>query len=147
MLGNDEQAAYGAAKAGLVGLMNVLSQEGRAHGVLCNALMPTAMSRMAEAMPAWQMEKVGALFQEVGREARQSMTPEFVTPLVTYLVSEACQSTHAHLFGDDGPLCAGVHRHERRLDGAAQRSRRRPRTSPPISTRSAALTSSSYQNR
>jgi NAD(P)-dependent dehydrogenase (short-subunit alcohol dehydrogenase family) len=95
MLGNDEQAAYGAAKAGLVGLMNVLSQEGKAHGVLCNALLPTAESRMAEAMPAWQMEKVGALFQEAAASLGQSMTPASVTPLVTYLVSEACQSTHA----------------------------------------------------
>jgi NAD(P)-dependent dehydrogenase (short-subunit alcohol dehydrogenase family) len=95
MLGNDEQAAYGAAKAGLVGLMNVLSQEGKAHGVLCNALLPTAASRMGEAMPAWQMEKVGALFQEAAASLGQSMTPDFVTPLVTYLVSEACQSTHA----------------------------------------------------
>jgi NAD(P)-dependent dehydrogenase (short-subunit alcohol dehydrogenase family) len=95
MLGNDEQAAYGAAKGGLVGLMNVLSQEGRAHGVLCNALMPTAESRMGQAMPAWELEKVGALFQPVGEKLGASMTPDFVTPLVTYLVSEACQSTHA----------------------------------------------------
>ena len=95
ILGNDEQAAYGSAKAGLVGLMNVLSQEGKAHNVLCNALLPTAMSRMAEAMPAWQMEQVGALFQSAGEKLGNSGTPEFVTPLVTYLVSEACQSTHA----------------------------------------------------
>jgi NAD(P)-dependent dehydrogenase (short-subunit alcohol dehydrogenase family) len=95
MLGNDEQAAYGAAKAGVVGLMNVLSQEGRAHNVLCNALLPTAASRMAEAMPAWEMEKVGALFGSAGEKLGNSGTPEFVTPLVTYLVSEACQSTHA----------------------------------------------------
>ena len=95
MLGNDEQAAYGAAKAGLVGLMNVLSQEGRAYGVLCNALMPTAESRMGEAMPAWQMEQVGALFGQVGAALGRSMTPDAVTPLVTFLVSEACQSTHA----------------------------------------------------
>jgi len=95
MLGNDEQAAYGAAKAGLVGLMNVLSQEGRAYNVLCNALLPTAASRMAQAMPAWEMEKVGALFQTAGDQLGNSGNPEFVTPLVTYLVSEACTSTHA----------------------------------------------------
>ena len=95
MLGNDEQAAYGAAKAGLVGFMNVLSQEGRAHNVFCNALLPTAMSRMAEAMNAEQMQQVGELYAGVGDKLGNSMTPEFVTPLVTYLVSETCQSTHA----------------------------------------------------
>ena len=95
MLGNDEQAAYGAAKAGLVGLMNVLSQEGREHNVFCNALLPTAASRMGEAMPAWQMEKIGALFGAAYEKLGNSGNPEFVTPLVTYLVSEACTSTHA----------------------------------------------------
>lgn len=95
MLGNDEQSAYGAAKAGLVGLMNVLSQEGREHNVLCNALLPTAMSRMAGAMPAWQMQKVGEIYAAAGEKTGNSGNPDFVTPLVTYLVSEACKSTHA----------------------------------------------------
>ncbi|MGO8856822.1 MAG: SDR family NAD(P)-dependent oxidoreductase [Steroidobacteraceae bacterium] len=95
MLGNDEQAAYGAAKAGVVGLMNVLSQEGRAHNVLCNALMPTAASRMGAAMPDWQLEKFGALFQKAGEKIGNSGTAEFVTPLVIYLVGEACTSTHS----------------------------------------------------
>jgi NAD(P)-dependent dehydrogenase (short-subunit alcohol dehydrogenase family) len=95
MLGNDEQSAYGAAKAGLVGLMNVLSQEGREHSVLCNALLPTAMSRMAGAMSDSLMQKVGALYGQVYEKVGNSGDPSFVTPLVTYLVSEACNSTHA----------------------------------------------------
>ena len=95
MLGNDEQSAYGAAKAGLVGLMNVLSQEGKEHGVLCNALLPTAMSRMAGAMSDALMQKVGALYGPVYEKVGNSGDPSFVTPLVTYLVSEACTSTHA----------------------------------------------------
>ena len=95
MLGNDEQSAYGAAKGGLVGLMNVLSQEGRAHNVFCNALLPTAASRMGEGMAPWQMEQFGALYTPVADKIGNSMTPEFVTPLVVYLVSEACRSTHA----------------------------------------------------
>lgn len=95
MLGNDEQSAYGAAKAGLVGLMNVLSQEGREHGVLCNALLPTAMSRMAGAMSDALMQKVGGLYGPVYEKVGNSGNPEFVTPLVTYLVSEACTSTHS----------------------------------------------------
>jgi NAD(P)-dependent dehydrogenase (short-subunit alcohol dehydrogenase family) len=94
MFGNAEQAAYGAAKAGLVGLMNVLSQEGRAHGVLCNALLPTAESRMGAQMSAAQMKDFGEIYAMAGPHLGNSGTPPFVTPLVVYLVSEDCSSTH-----------------------------------------------------
>jgi NAD(P)-dependent dehydrogenase (short-subunit alcohol dehydrogenase family) len=94
MLGNAEQAAYGAAKAGLVGLMNVLSQEGRDHGVFCNALLPTAESRMGAQMPAAQLAQFGAIFASAGDTVGNSGTPPFVSPLAVYLVSEACRSTH-----------------------------------------------------
>jgi len=95
MLGNAEQSAYGAAKAGLVGLMNVLSLEGANHGVLCNALLPTAESRMGAQMPAAQMKDFVDLYAQGAALMGNSGTAPFVTPLVVYLVSEACQSTHA----------------------------------------------------
>ena len=95
IFGNDEQAAYGAAKAGLVGLMNVLSLEGKPHGVLCNALLPTAESRMAVSMSEAQMKEAAALFTEAGPYVGNTVTPPFVTPMVVYLASEACTSTHA----------------------------------------------------
>jgi NAD(P)-dependent dehydrogenase (short-subunit alcohol dehydrogenase family) len=94
MLGNATQTAYGAAKAGLVGLMNVLSQEGRAYNVLCNALLPTAQSRMGAAMPTDQLQDIEVLFGAAAAQVGNAGTPPFVTPLVTYLVSEACRSTH-----------------------------------------------------
>jgi NAD(P)-dependent dehydrogenase (short-subunit alcohol dehydrogenase family) len=95
MLGNEQQAAYGAAKAGLVGLMNILSLEGAAHGVKANALLPTAMSRMAAAMDPKLMESAGALYAALGDRLGNSADPSFVTPLVVYLCSEACDSTHS----------------------------------------------------
>jgi NAD(P)-dependent dehydrogenase (short-subunit alcohol dehydrogenase family) len=94
MFGNDEQAAYGAAKGGVVGLMNVLSQEGRAFNINCNALLPTAESRMAAAMPQSQMDAVVKMFTEAHQYIGKATSPAFVTPIVTYLVSEHCQSTH-----------------------------------------------------
>ena len=48
MLGHAHLSAYGSAKGGITGLMNVLSLEGAPHGILCNALMPNAMSRMGQ---------------------------------------------------------------------------------------------------
>lgn len=94
MLGNEQQAAYGAAKAGLVGLMNILSLEGAPHGVKANALLPTAMSRMAAAMDPKLMEAAGAMYASLGDKLGNSADPSFVTPLVTYLCSEACDSSH-----------------------------------------------------
>ena len=94
VLGNEQQAAYGAAKAGLVGLMNVLSLEGEAHGIRTNALLPTAMSRMAAAMDPKMLETVGAAYAALGERLGNSADPGFVTPLVTYLCSEACASSH-----------------------------------------------------
>lgn len=94
MFGNAQQGAYGAAKAGLIGLMNVLSLEGRSHGVLCNALLPTAESRMSEQMPAAQMEVFGALYRSAGEYLGNSSTPAFVAPMAVFLVSELCRSTH-----------------------------------------------------
>jgi NAD(P)-dependent dehydrogenase (short-subunit alcohol dehydrogenase family) len=94
MFGNATQSAYGAAKAGLVGLMNVLSQEGKPYNIQCNALLPTAESRMSAAMPAAQMEEVGAVFADAGPSVGDTSKPPFVTPLVVYLASESCDSTH-----------------------------------------------------
>lgn len=48
--GNFGQANYGAAKAGVVGLMNVLAQEGAKYDVRVNTLAPTAATRMTEGL-------------------------------------------------------------------------------------------------
>ena len=95
MLGNEQQAAYGAAKAGLVGLMNILSLEGAAHGIKANALLPTAMSRMSAAMDPKMLDAAGTLYAAIGDKLGNSVDPSFVTPLVVYLCSEACDSTHS----------------------------------------------------
>ena len=85
---------YGAAKAGVAGLMHIASLEGEPHGILCNALMPNAMSRMAmQAGKDWQEKNPDqemALSPDVGN----SMNVEFNMPLAVYLASEACTSTH-----------------------------------------------------
>ncbi|MNF22393.1 putative short-chain type dehydrogenase/reductase [compost metagenome] len=93
--GNPQQAAYAAAKAGMLGVMNVLSLEGKEHGVLCNALLPVANSRMEAAMDPTQLEAFTAQYASFGDKLGTSYLPEFVTPLVVYLASESCTSTHA----------------------------------------------------
>ncbi|PLK23537.1 hypothetical protein C0V72_09065 [Porphyrobacter sp. TH134] len=48
VFGNRQMASYAAAKSGVVGLSNVLALEGEPHGIACNALLPTAVSKMAD---------------------------------------------------------------------------------------------------
>jgi NAD(P)-dependent dehydrogenase (short-subunit alcohol dehydrogenase family) len=74
LFGNFGQANYGAAKLGVVGLMNTLKIEGKKNNVHINALAPVAATRMTEALiPKERLDKLG---------------PELVTPGVVYLCSE-----------------------------------------------------------
>lgn len=79
IFGNFGQANYGAAKAGLVGLSNVLAIEGEKYGIKSNAIAPTAKTRMTE-------DLLGP-FAEM-------FDPDQVTPMVVYLCSEASDYTH-----------------------------------------------------
>jgi NAD(P)-dependent dehydrogenase (short-subunit alcohol dehydrogenase family) len=48
LYGNFGQANYGAAKTGMIGLMNVLAEEGRKTNIRVNMISPTAATRMTE---------------------------------------------------------------------------------------------------
>ena len=50
IFGNFGQSNYGAAKTGVVGLMNVLRQEGAKNGIMVNTVAPIAATRMTEAL-------------------------------------------------------------------------------------------------
>lgn len=87
IFGQPMEAHYAAAKAGLVGLTNVIAIEGEAHGILANSVMPTGFSRMVT-------ETVGdeKFLAESG--FMQAIRPELVVPLVTFLASTSCTFTH-----------------------------------------------------
>ena len=80
-LGNFGQSNYGAAKAGLIGLMNVAKLEGEKYNVMVNCLNPGAATRMTVS--------VGSMTPE--REA--AMSPDLVAPAVTYLCSDSCTTS------------------------------------------------------
>lgn len=95
MFGNEDHSAYGAAKAGIVGLMNTVALEGEPHGILCNALMPNAFSRMTEkAQECIDREKM-AQAAPILLKIQQAMSPQYTTGLAVYLASELCTSTHS----------------------------------------------------
>lgn len=88
-LGNAHLAAYGAAKGGVMGLMHGLAEAGEPHGILCNAFMPNAISRMTSDI------KPGELGDNPWAEALgQYFAPAYTTGLVTYLASDACKTHH-----------------------------------------------------
>ena len=75
LYGNFGQSNYGAAKLGLVGLMNTLKLEGARNNVHVNTIAPIAATRMTEGLGIPE-----ALFER--------LKPEAVTPAVLYLASE-----------------------------------------------------------
>jgi hypothetical protein len=63
---------------GLVGLTRVLAVEGARFNILANAIAPVAKTRMTE---------------DLFGDAMDALTPESVTPIVTYLAHEDCEVT------------------------------------------------------
>lgn len=78
LYGNHGVANYAAAKAGVLGLTNVVALEGAAAGVRCNAIIPGAVTRMAEGLDT---------------SAYPPMDPALVAPTVGWLAHEDCTVT------------------------------------------------------
>jgi len=91
MLGNATQTGYGASKGAIAGLMNALAVEGERYGVLCNAILPAAETRMANAMKPENFADIGARVASFAAE----LQPENCAAMALYLVSRECRSTHA----------------------------------------------------
>lgn len=95
LLGAEGGSAYGSAKSGLIGLMNVTAIEGAPHGILSNLLMPASTTRMVSEGVTSYLERIGVAIGSMGADQLRAMGPEYVAPLAVYLISEQCSSTHA----------------------------------------------------
>jgi NAD(P)-dependent dehydrogenase (short-subunit alcohol dehydrogenase family) len=74
LYGNFGQANYGAAKLGVVGMMNTLKIEGAKNNIKINTVCPIAATRMTSGL--------------MSESALDNLKPEYVTPGVINLVKE-----------------------------------------------------------
>jgi NAD(P)-dependent dehydrogenase (short-subunit alcohol dehydrogenase family) len=107
LFGQPNSAHYAAAKAGTMGLANVIAIEGEEHGILANCVLPFGYSRMV-------YELIGQR-DDVEPEPGflHAIEPELVVPIVSYLASRECQVTH-HNFS------AGAGRYARAFVGLGE---------------------------
>lgn len=81
--------AYAASKMAQIGLMNALSAEGAKAGIQINAISPIAKTRM------WGIQ-----------DTPENLKPEWVTPGVLFLASDACQDSGYILRASNGQFTA-----------------------------------------
>lgn len=101
MFGSRWQTNYGAAKAGVVGLMNNLAHEGAPHGIRVNSLMPSAFTRLGRGekdFPPDFHQAAPAGWEGVFDPA---LSQDYVVPMAVWLASEACTATQ-HVYGATG---------------------------------------------
>ena len=79
ILGSFGQANYGAAKMGMLGLMNNLAREGASHNIHTNCLSPGADTRMTASVPGSTVD---------ADNPKEGSRPGQVSPAVLYLASE-----------------------------------------------------------
>jgi NAD(P)-dependent dehydrogenase (short-subunit alcohol dehydrogenase family) len=124
LYGNHNVANYGVAKAGLIGLSNVVAIEGAAEGVKCNVIVPGAVTRMAEGIDI---------------SAYPPMTPELVAPVVGWLAHESCSITAEMLISIAGRVARafvaespGVYRNSWSIEDVAREMQTIRKTDAPV---------------
>lgn len=92
--GGDGMAAYASSKAALIGLVRGLAIEGRPRDLMINVIAPYAVTAMTQ--------------QHLSPGLAARMDPAAVAPLVSWLVSEACDVTGQTLVSGGGRVRAAT---------------------------------------
>jgi NAD(P)-dependent dehydrogenase (short-subunit alcohol dehydrogenase family) len=94
LAGSFGQANYGAAKAGMIGLMNNLKNEGAPSNILVNTVTPVAATQMTAGLLSDRMTVIAKA--------------EHISPAVAWLCSEACDVTGQNISAGGGHY-ASIH--------------------------------------
>lgn len=94
--GNFGQSAYGAAKAGLIGLTRVVAHDLSRSKITCNAITPFAATRVTESIQPGNEAQAGY------KKKALEISPVYVARLATFLASQAASHISGQLFGARG---------------------------------------------
>lgn len=97
LLGNFGQSNYGAAKAGIASFATIVALEMARYGVTCNAIAPSARTRMTEGAYG-----SGAFAADPASGGFDFWHPDNVAPFVVFLCSDAAGSISGKVFGVQG---------------------------------------------
>lgn len=94
------QSNYGAAKAGIASLTQILAQELARYGVRANAITPVARTRMTQDVPG--IKEIVAAPEDP--DAFDVFHPGNVSPVVAYLLTEDCPATGSVFYTKGGEI-------------------------------------------
>ena len=103
IFGNFGQANYGAAKMGMIGLMNVLSIEGASHNIKVNTLAPAAATRLTNTIPG---------VEEDLSNPDPARAPGLVTPAVLFMCRDDAPTNKIIMASGGNFAIAGIFKND-----------------------------------